>query len=239
MACIELRYPHTIPVYLPCATRSALIAPNSGEELLQSGPQQPKFSPPGPCLLHSNLQNAPIDFEILGPYPTYPALEEVQPRDQSHSPHYITTQDANTLPKPITRNPRRTATYPKARTQYARDHKFRRSYTNGVVNSSKADQIIETACDPRSEIVPTRKPHLRKRSTFVIDEEIKSQLDARADTPHISEVIPGEDVSAPEIAIGSRYVSHDMLPMMRITLLTSITSVPGGTANAKAKSYEL
>jgi hypothetical protein len=37
---------------------------------------------------------------------------------------------------------------------------------------------------------------LRKHSAFVIDQELKSQQEARADTPHLSEISPGEDVSA-------------------------------------------
>jgi hypothetical protein len=61
------------------------------------------------------------------------------------------------------------------------------------------------------------KHHLpiRKRSAFVVDEELRGHLEARADTPHLSEGFLGEDT-----------LQEDVMASMLET--QKITSAPKG-----------
>jgi hypothetical protein len=235
MASFGSQYSETIPTALPNTCHSAMIPPGISKELLERPFQQPIFPPPAPQLFQNILKTTPIKFENLEFDATSPTLDEVRPHEQSPPSKYINTRKGKALPKLKTRNSRRRAAYLKARAHYARDRKLRQIYTKEETDGLKADQISETTRESPSAVPPTLKAHLRKRSAFVIDEDVRSQLEARADTPHISEAIPGEDVSAPELAIASEDVppAERGLAMKRCVSLTSVTSVPGETVGMK------
>jgi hypothetical protein len=44
-----------------------------------------------------------------------------------------------------------------------------------------------------------RQMRLRKHSAFVVSEELQSEREARADTPHLSEILPGDDEIVQEL----------------------------------------
>ncbi|KAF2277921.1 uncharacterized protein EI97DRAFT_457157 [Westerdykella ornata] len=94
------------------------------------------------------------------------------------------TQSPSPPPSPrhrkkyIFRDPRRRAAYLKARKE--------RDFTPPLFKSDSGSE----------------RPYLplRKQSAFIKDEDLLSQLEARADTPHVSEMLPGEDAGVQESA---------------------------------------
>ncbi|KAF2270290.1 hypothetical protein CC78DRAFT_528767 [Lojkania enalia] len=92
------------------------------------------------------------------------------------------------MPAPIVRDSRRWASWVKARAQYARDRSARRSSPEQLETMSQ-----DLASAPEGEQSVDIGPR-RKLSAFVKEEELKFQLDERVGTPHLSELLPGDDV---------------------------------------------
>ncbi|KAF2477551.1 uncharacterized protein BDR25DRAFT_308458 [Lindgomyces ingoldianus] len=199
MACIgrqnmnSSQFPDVLSPSFTRARRPALIPPNcslspaEAEELIRTRTYQLLFPPPDPNLLRDARPTSPARSDSTHPELSNSATDSEQRRYQ-HS-QFDNSASTAAIPPSIARDPRRRAHWIKARAQYARDWSRR-----GVEFSQ------EKRLPSGTDVVPPKRSARdfgpkRKHSAFIIDEELKCRLEDRVGTPHLSELLPGDDIS--------------------------------------------
>ncbi|KAF2205277.1 hypothetical protein GQ43DRAFT_43327 [Delitschia confertaspora ATCC 74209] len=188
-----------IPASFHRGRRPALIPPNcsltlaEADDLVRSRIHQPIFPPPDPLFLKHMRSISPAQSESSDPDPGN--RFDSSSKRPNRLEVYCASNPSSPLPSSIAKDARRQALWLKARAHYARD------WTLGHRHS------IDTGCDcPQSQnsrIKSLQRPRAptsiqlpkRKHSAFVMDEELQCQLEDRVGTPHLSELVPGDDVN--------------------------------------------
>lgn len=179
MACLGPNKADTIPSSLPQTRRPALIPPDGDLSTPQADghicmmTQQPPLPPPDLSLFQELQCPSPPSSESSISDTPVPSIEGRSSREQSPASCLRGRGGCGGLPKAVIRDPRRRAAYLKARAQYARDRRIQQLLIG-------PDQEDTTGS-------------LRKHAAFVVDEELHSEREGRADTPHLSEALPGEE----------------------------------------------
>ncbi|KAF2652155.1 hypothetical protein K491DRAFT_719166 [Lophiostoma macrostomum CBS 122681] len=227
MACIELQLADKpLPSFLR-QRRPALLPPNcslspaEADELIRTRIHQPLFPPPEPRLFQKPKHGAsPDSLPIEQPSPRDEKVESRPPRGP------ICFNKPAPIPPALARDPCRRAAYLKARAHYARDRKLQQLLCNH--DDSEAPVPSTEIMIPHANIIPVslasrsvsngfkhRLP-IRKHSAFVVDEELRGRFEARADTPHLSEGLPGEEAVQEDV----------MLSSLETQEITSVPPVP-------------
>lgn len=181
MACVTVQYvdhsqsPEPWPPYYRRGRRPALIpadcslTPSEAEELVRTRTQEPLFPPPDSRFLQKIKPASPLESSIgLSENESYILTEtSALTRSTISGPDEVYTPIARRI---------QVSTFLKARAQ------------SSPPTSSSTLQFAKYEIFPAA---PSRNDCLRKRSAFVIEQE--RQVEARADTPHTSELLPGED----------------------------------------------
>ncbi|KAF2180840.1 hypothetical protein K469DRAFT_753179 [Zopfia rhizophila CBS 207.26] len=204
----------TAPPSFSRARRPALIPPNSSlslaeaEELVRTRINQPLFPPPDPNLLRNLRSASPTRSDSSNlDFVTHSSLDAHITRDQYLHSNPNPSTKSPSIPASIARDPRRRALWIKARAHYARDWNIRRfRSTQQEHPSPNPDVILQNSVSV--DVAPKRK-----HSAFILDEELKCQLEDSVGTPHLSEMVPGDDVSAQlnmeELSMGGRVSAMD------------------------------
>ncbi|PSN73857.1 hypothetical protein BS50DRAFT_1984 [Corynespora cassiicola Philippines] len=190
------QFPETIVPTFSRARRPALIPPNcflsqsEADEIIGTRIQQPLFPPPD----HKSLQHV----RPASPSSSDITMTEVsgstcktRSRESSPASKYSHSIDAPTMPKALSRDPRRRAAWLKARAQYARDQQNRQS----PVDDDDVDVWPDQPANHPPMGIPDYGPK-RKHSAFVKEQELQFLIEDRVGTPHISELHLDDDVSA-------------------------------------------
>ncbi|KAF2803507.1 uncharacterized protein BDZ99DRAFT_165874 [Mytilinidion resinicola] len=175
------------------ARRPALIPPNpsltlaEAEELVGNRINRPLFPPPDPKIINqlSPQQSSSSENAIPQSSPPHLALGP-QPLPDRPFPNEEDVQTAARclFPTSLVPDTRRRASWLKARAHYARDRKIR----------LEGEQTSAQSFEP---VMPKRK-----HSAFLLDEEMKCHREDVVGTPHLSEMVPGDD-AADEIGVDS------------------------------------
>jgi hypothetical protein len=200
MACIKTQYQEYLPPSYPRARRPALIpdncslTPAEAEELVRTRTQQPLFPCPDPRLFQDLRPESPLESDSSDT--DSPKLESGKSQPQSPVRASAISKRRSSTPTSKVRDDRRRSTSLKARAHRLRDRNLQQLFPFSSGRTSiTAEALVRQTCDNGYIIAPrpTSVPQLRKHSAFVIAEEEKLRLEARADTPHLSELLPGDD----------------------------------------------
>lgn len=242
MARIDSPFADSHPSSFSHARRPALIpsncslSPAESKEIARTGIQQPLFPTPESHLFQDHRTSSPTPL-ISWQYESTRSLRDCSFPFIYKGPAYIHGTKSAT-----SRDPRRRTAHLKARAKYVRDRKLQQFWSPEQDTTHLiTEDILQHASTNGAVIAPKpekpKQANSRKHSAFVIDElideELISQLEARADTPHISELEPSEEVSTQESGMSGEIVTLDEGGnVIRHSLDNSTTATP----NEKAES---
>ncbi|KAF2497370.1 hypothetical protein BU16DRAFT_312699 [Lophium mytilinum] len=168
------------------ARRPALIPPNpsltlaEAEELVGNRINRPLFPPPDPKIF-SQLSSRKLSSSS-NTFPQSPSPQSAPGSQTPIEPPFPNKEDVQTaarclFPAPLTSDSRRRTSWVKARAHYARDRKIQ------LERAQMSAQSSEYAMPKR------------KHSAFLLDEEMKCHREDVVGTPHLSEMVPGDDAT--------------------------------------------
>lgn len=128
-----------------------------------------------------------------------------------------------TMPPALDHDPRRRKAWLKARAQYARDRKLRKSPDS---------HDMDIACEPNwiaQQAFVDLGPK-RKQSTFIKEQELKCLIEDRVGTPHVSELQADDDVIAQlrveELSVGGEVAALGLSEETESPITNTIAQVP-------------